>query len=801
LTAGRFVADPFAEDGGRLYRTGDRVRWLADGRLEFLGRADDQLKVRGFRIEPGEIEFALALHPQIGSAVVSAHGEGAERRLVAYLVAGEEGGTTPPPGELREHVRQTLPEYMVPSLFMELPTLPLTPNGKINRFALPEPEGPRPESRYVAPVTTTEELLAGIWAQVLGADRVGVTDGFFDLGGHSLLAAQVISRIREAFRVEIPLATLFDAPTVRELAAAVDGAGRDDVLPPIVNADRTQALPLSFAQQRLWFLDQLEPGSVEYNLPTPMRWRHDVDVDALAAALSAVVARHEVLRTRLTAGADGAAYQVIDPPSEFALPVVDVSGSKNPTVITRELLSADAVTPFDLANGPMIRATLIRLAQDEHVLALSTHHVVSDEWSDRILQRELLALYEAFRAGEPDPLPPLSVQYADFALWQRAWLTGEVLERQLDYWRQELAGVPVLELPTDRPRPPVRSTEGAVHRFSVPDRTAEALRALSGRSGTTMSMTLLAAFSVLLGRYAGSEDVVVGTPVANRNRAETEDLIGFFVNTLVMRTDLSGDPSFGDVLGRVRGTALGAYGHQDVPFEQLVDDLVVERDRSRTPLFQVLYTYAAAALDDVHHEETGAEPDAGPGRNSGPLPVKYDLMLALAESGDALTAELQFSTALFDAVTVERMAGHLVRLLEAVAVDADQRVAELPLLAVGEVDQLTRGWNDTAVAWPVSVAGVHEWIAGRAAVVPDAVAVVSGEVSLTYGGLVARANRLAHHLRGVGVGAESVVALCLERGVDLVVAALAVWQAGGAYLPLDPEFPVERLEFMLADSG
>ncbi|MGN9822060.1 non-ribosomal peptide synthase/polyketide synthase, partial [Streptomyces sp. SD11] len=674
LTAERFVADPFAADGGRLYRTGDRVRWLADGRLEFLGRADDQLKVRGFRIEPGEIEFALALHPQIGSAVVSAHGEGAERRLVAYLVAGEEGGTTPPPGELREHVRQTLPEYMVPSLFMELPTLPLTPNGKINRFALPEPEGPRPESRYVAPVTTTEELLAGIWAQVLGADRVGVTDGFFDLGGHSLLAAQVISRIREAFRVEIPLATLFDAPTVRELAAAVDGAGRDDVLPPIVNADRTQALPLSFAQQRLWFLDQLEPGSVEYNLPTPMRWRHAVDVDALAAALSAVVARHEVLRTRLTAGADGAAYQVIDPPSEFALPVVDVSGSKNPTVITRELLSADAVTPFDLANGPMIRATLIRLAQDEHVLALSTHHVVSDEWSDRILQRELLALYEAFRAGEPDPLPPLSVQYADFALWQRAWLTGEVLERQLDYWRQELAGVPVLELPTDRPRPPVRSTEGAVHRFSVPDRTAEALRALSGRSGTTMSMTLLAAFSVLLGRYAGSEDVVVGTPVANRNRAETEDLIGFFVNTLVMRTDLSGDPSFGDVLGRVRGTALGAYGHQDVPFEQLVDDLVVERDRSRTPLFQVLYTYAAAALDDVHHEETGAEPDAGPGRNSGPLPVKYDLMLALAESGDALTAELQFSTALFDAVTVERMAGHLVRLLEAVAVDADQRV-------------------------------------------------------------------------------------------------------------------------------
>ncbi|MGC5568960.1 condensation domain-containing protein, partial [Streptomyces sp. FR-108] len=585
----------------------------------------------------------------------------------------EEGGSTPPSGELREHVRQTLPEYMVPSVFMDLAALPLTPNGKIDRLALPEPEGLRSEGRHVAPVTPSEDLLAGIWAQVLGVDRVGTTDGFFDLGGHSLLAAQVISRIREAFRVEIPLATLFDAPTVRELAAAVDNAGRGDVLPPIMIADRTRTLPLSFAQQRLWFLDQLEPGSVEYNLPTPMRWRHAVDVDALAKALGAVVARHEVLRTRLTADADGTAQQVIDPPSESPLPVVDVSGSANPAELAGELVSTDAVTPFDLANGPMIRATLIRLAPDEHVLALATHHVVSDEWSDRILQRELLALYEAFRAGEPDPLPPLPVQYADFAVWQRAWLTGDVLGAQLDYWRRELAGVPVLELPTDRPRPPVRSTEGAVHRFAVPASTAEALRALSRRSGTTMSMTLLAAFSVLLGRYAGSDDVVVGTPVANRNRAETEDLIGFFVNTLVMRTDLSGDPSFGEVLGRVRETALGAYGHQDVPFEQLVDDLVVERDRSRTPLFQVLYTYAAAGPDDVHSEDTGTgEPDTGPGRNSGPLPVKYDLMLALAESGGALTAEMQFSTALFDGVTVERMAAHLVTLLGAVAVDADR---------------------------------------------------------------------------------------------------------------------------------
>ncbi|MFD3658962.1 condensation domain-containing protein, partial [Streptomyces sp. NPDC058620] len=567
---------------------------------------------------------------------------------------------------------------MVPSLFVELAALPLTPNGKIDRKALPEPERALGEldGQYVAPATVSEELLAGIWSQVLGVDRVGAADGFFDLGGHSLLATQVISRIREAFGVEVALSALFDHPTVRGLAAAIDGAGEAQALPPVRAADRSRPLPLSFAQQRLWFLDQLEPGAVEYNMSTRLRLTGDIDLAALGAALDAIVVRHEVLRTRLVAGPDGVAHQVIDPPAPMPLPVLDLSGSMDPQAAANDMFAKDTLTPFDLANGPLVRAMLTRLAPDEHVLSLVIHHVVFDEWSDRVFQRELSALYEAFQAGEPNPLPPLTFQYADVVAWQRQWLTGDVLDGQLEYWRHALDAVPTLELPTDRPRPAVRSTDGAVCRFTVPAGTAQALRALSREHGATMFMTLLAAFDILMGRYADTDDVVVGTPVANRNRAETEDLIGFFVNTLVLRTDLSGDPTFSEVLRRVRETALGAYAHQDLPFEHLVDDLVTERDRSRTPLFQTLFSYVAADPSDLHREGssngagTPSRSAADAGAHSGPVPVKYDLVLALADADDVLAAEIQYSTALFDAATVERMAGHLVTLLDAVAADA-----------------------------------------------------------------------------------------------------------------------------------
>ncbi|MGI5423693.1 non-ribosomal peptide synthase/polyketide synthase [Streptomyces sp. CA-179760] len=785
LTGARFVADPFAADGSRMYRSGDVVRWLADGRLDFVGRADEQVKVRGFRIEPGEIEAVLAGHPQVRTAVVAAFGEGTDRRLAAYVVPADGVVGMPPPGELREFVSGRLPEFMVPSVFVELAGLPLTANGKLDRSALPAPEVRQSSGEgFVAPAGTTQELVAGIWAGVLGLDRVGATDSFFELGGHSLLATQVISRIREVLGVDVPVAAMFDQPTVRGLAQAVAQAS-GTVAPPMTVADRAQPLPLSFAQQRLWFLDQLDPGSTGYNLPMPIRLDGALDLAALTAALEAMVARHEVLRTRLVADGDGVPHQVIDPPAAFPLAVVDASGEADPDTYAAELLRADATEPFDLADGPLVRATLIKVADEKCVLLLTAHHVIFDEWSDHLFQRELSALYEAFRAGEPNPLPALPVQYADFSVWQRAWMSGDVLDDQLDYWRDELAHAPVLDLPTDRPRPAVRSSAGAVQAFSVPVRTAEALHDLSRECGASMFMTLLAAFDVLLGRYAGSEDVVVGTPVANRNRTETEGLIGFFVNTLVLRTDLSGDPSFREVLARVRETALGAYAHQDVPFEQLVDELVTERDRSRTPLFQVLFSYVA---------------DGGSYTNpDGVLPSKFDLSVRIEGSDGTLSGQIEYSTALFDAATMERLAGHLVTLLDAVVLDPGQRVGELPVLSAGERELVVEGWNASSVELPALA--VHELIAERAVAAPDVVAVVAGGESVTYGGLMARANRLAHLLRGMGVGAESVVGLCLRRGVDMVAAMVGVWQAGGAYLPLDPEYPADRLGFMLADAG
>ncbi|WP_190858207.1 non-ribosomal peptide synthetase [Actinomadura sp. RB99] len=808
LTAERFIADPFAGDGSRLYRSGDRARWRADGLLEFTGRADEQVKVRGFRIEPGEIEAVLTAHPDVADVAAGVLGEGADARLVAWLVpAGPEAGI-PEAGELREFAARRLPEFMIPAVFTEVAAFPLTPSGKLDRAALPDPGTERPEvsAGYQPPRTETEQVLAGIWTQILGIERVGRNDDFFELGAHSLLATRMISRIRRVFGVDVPLTAVFDEPTVAGLASVIEQAAAGAAAPPIVPVPREQRLPLSFSQQRLWFLDVLEPGSVEYNVPMPLRLPAAVDVAALTAALSAVVGRHEVLRTRLVAGDDGVPHQVIDPPSPFSLPVVDVSASVNPHHAVQALVVADALTPFDLAAEPLIRACLVRVSDDEHVLVMSLHHVVSDEWSGQILRDELATLYEAFRRGEPDPLPALPVQYADFAVWQRRWLTGEVLEEQLAYWRERLAGVPVLDLPTDRPRPPVRSTSGAVIRFAVPGLVAEGLREAARAAGASMFMTVLSAFMVLLGRYAGQDDVVVGTPVANRDRAETEGLIGFFVNTLVMRADLSGDPSFTEVVRRVRTMVLAAHAHQDLPFEQLVDDLVTERDRSRTPLFQVLFGYDTLG--------SGSEGGSGPARElnwdgdigwaargglDDALAVKADLELTMTDRDGELAGAVEYSTALFDAGSVARLVGHLGVLLEGIGGGGgERRLSELRVVSEGERAELL-GWGAGGEAGVES--GVVGSVLGHARVRADAVAVVVGDVSVTYGWLVRRAERLAGHLRGLGVGPGSMVALCVPRDVEMVLGILAAWLAGAAYVPLDPKYPADRLGYMLADSG
>ncbi|WP_203854785.1 non-ribosomal peptide synthetase, partial [Dactylosporangium siamense] len=784
LTAERFIPDPFAGDGSRLYRSGDRVRTLDDGALVFVGRTDEQVKVRGHRVEPGEIEAALAAHPTVAAAVVVADGEGPECRLVAYVVPAAASDGLPDPGALRRFLGLSLPEPMLPAVFVELASLPLTPNGKVDRAALPSPDGTRlaAGTGFAEPVTPMQTTLAQVWAEVLGVERVGLHDDFFDLGGHSLLAMGVVSRLRTALSVEVPLQALFEQPTLAGLCEVLEELAVAAAAPPIAAIDRSGPLPLSFAQQRLWFLAQLDPGSVDYNASITIRVPEPVDPAALRAALTALTARQDVLRTRLVAGDDGVPYQVVDPPSPVELLQADVGGEPDPTGAARALLAVAASRPFDLATGPLVRGLLIRGADGEQLLGLAMHHVVADEWSLGILRRELLELYAAGRAGREPALEPLPIRYADYAVWQRRWLTGDVLRAQLGYWRERLSGAAVLDLPTDRPRPAVRSTAGAVLDFTVPAEVAEGLRVLSRSVGVSMFMTVFAAFNVLLSRYTGQDDIVVGTPIANRNRTEIEGLVGFFVNTLVLRTDLSGDPTFTELLGRVRAATLGAYDNQDLPFEHLVDELGVDRDRSRTPVFQVLFNYA-----------TGD--GSGPARR----PVKYDLTVSMGEAGAGLTGEVHYSTALFDDDRMARLIGHLQRILEGVAADAGRRVSRLPMLSGAEVRDLAV-WCDGGDAEPWGGA-VHELVAARALTDPDAVAVRSGAVQLTYGRLVERVGALAGRLAAAGVGPGSVVGLRLERGPDLVVAALAVWRAGGAYLPLDPDLPAERLSFIVADSG
>ncbi|HEX8272559.1 MAG TPA: amino acid adenylation domain-containing protein, partial [Longimicrobiaceae bacterium] len=564
LTAARFLPDPFAvEPGTRMYRTGDRLRWRADGRLEFIGRVDEQVKVRGFRIEPGEIEALLSAHPAVREArVIVREDEPGEQRLAAYVVGEVDAG------ELRALLRRSLPEYMVPGAYVVLDTLPLTPNGKLDVRALPAPEYAGAGERYAAPRTPVEEVLAGIWAEVLGVERVGTGENFFDLGGHSLLATRVAARAQAALGTEVPLRALFEAPTVAGLAARVDELLRDGAgvaAGPIARVPRDGSpLPLSFAQGRLWFIDRLEPGSAAYNVPFPLRLRGPLDARALAAALTEIVRRHEALRTVFRAS-DNEPEQVVLPAAPFPLPTVDLAGLPDDArdAEVRRLAAEDAARPFDLARGPLARAALLRAGADDALLLLGMHHVASDGWSLRVLLRELAALYPAFAAGQPSPLPELPVQYADFAAWQRTRLAGEALEGQLGYWRERLAGMPpLLELPTDRPRPPVADDRGGAVGFALSPEAAQALRALARREGATLFAVLLAGFQALLGRYAGSEDVPVGTAVAGRTRLETEGLIGFFVNTLVLRGDLSGGPTGRALVGQARERLLEAHVHQ-----------------------------------------------------------------------------------------------------------------------------------------------------------------------------------------------------------------------------------------------
>ncbi|HEX4954037.1 MAG TPA: amino acid adenylation domain-containing protein, partial [Thermoanaerobaculia bacterium] len=798
---------PFGEGSGeRAYRTGDRVRWLAGGTVEFLGRFDHQVKLRGFRIELGEIEAVLLGTGWVRECVVLVRqGPDGNKQLVGWVVWE---GERRPWSRLRERLGERLPEHMVPARWVELASLPLTPNGKVDRKALPEPGGvideEGDEEEGAAPEGWVEELVAGVWCEVLDLARVGRGASFFELGGHSLLATRVVARLRETLGLEVPLRELFEQPRLAELAAALEerlrgagGWGRP-ALERRERGDEPERLPLSWAQERLWFLEQWEPGGSVYNVPLALRLSGGLSVPVLAASLGVVEERHESLRTRFAGSGESAWQEVVAARWPWPLPVVDVSGLAAPVAEgeARRLMQQDMERGFDLARGPLWRGLLVRLGETEHGLLLLLHHIASDGWSLGVLTRELVALYQAGGDAAAAGLAPLPVQYGDYALWQRSWLSGELLAAELAWWRQRLADWGgLLELPWDRPRPAQRSSAGSAVSFGVPAAVVGQLRAWGRRQGATLFMMLLGALQALLARLSGSEKLVVGTPVAGRTERVTEELIGFFVNTLVVRGDLAGSPTGSELWGRVREELLAAWSHQEVPFEKLVAELEPERSPSFTPLFQVMFV-----LQNAPRQRRGVADLALSSWEWRRWSAKFDLTWsALEEAGGGVRVAVEYATALFDRTTVERWGRSWATLLTAMAETPERPLAALPWLSAAERWQLLGEWNDSAVAFPRE-ATIPALFAEQVALRPEAVALAGGEEQWSYAALAARSWALAGQLRAAGEVLERPVALFAERSVEVVVSLLAILEAGGFYLPLDPAYPEERLRLLLADA-
>jgi amino acid adenylation domain-containing protein/non-ribosomal peptide synthase protein (TIGR01720 family) len=795
LTADRFVACPFPVTAGeRMYRTGDLARWTASGELVFAGRADTQVKVRGFRVEPGEIEAVLAGEPGVAQAVVVAREESpGQKRLVGYVVP--EPGVDISPAVLREQASVVLPEYMVPAGVVVLAELPLTPSGKVDRAALPAPDFGGLASAD-APRTPVEEVVCSLFAEVLGVDRVGPHDSFFDLGGDSLLGMRLIARLRAVLEAEVTIRDLFAGPTPAAVCSlAVSGGPSRPVLAPVARPER---VPLSFGQQRMWFLNRLESAAAVYNIPLAVRLSGDLDVAALEAALADVAGRHESLRT-VFPDTDGVPRLEIrtGPGAVPSLEVRDTAEAELPGV-----LAAVARAGFDVSGELPWRVVLVRLGPAEYVLVVVVHHIAGDGWSMGVLARDVSAAYAARRSGRAPRRVPLPVQYADYAVWQRELLgseddPGSVVSGQLGYWRQVLTGLPgELTLPADRPRPAAASHQGG----SVPVRISAAAYAglaETARTGqATAFMVLQAAVALWLSRLGAGEDIPVGTVVAGRGETALDQLVGFFVNTLVLRTDVSGNPAFGELVDRARETALGAYAHQDIPFERLVEDLAPARSLARHPLFQVMLTFTNM-LDEQNADWNlpGLRADLS---LAVPDTPKFDLALSLGEVQDGVEGALDYSTDLFDHDTAERLVAWLVRVLEQVAGDPGIRAGRVELLSGSERRQVVAGWNDTATEVPAAtVPGLFAAVVARS---PDAVAVASAEGSWSYAGLDAASSRLAGYLAGLGAGPGALVAVAVLRSADLVVALLAVLKAGAAYLPVDPEYPARRIAVMLADA-
>ncbi|MFH8470763.1 amino acid adenylation domain-containing protein [Streptomyces sp. NPDC017991] len=800
-TAAGFVADPHGPAGSRLYRTGDLVRTRADGETEFLGRVDDQVQIRGVRVEPRESEAALMSHPEVADAVVvpgvRRDGAAGHAFLAGYAVtARTPAGARTGPAELRAFFDGVLPRPLVPAVLIVLDRIPLLPNGKVDRRALP-PAEPDAGVAHESPRTPAEELVAEVWQRALGVARVGVHDDFLALGGDSVLAMRIVSELRRhtgsVLQADnLTTAALFEHGTVAAVAAA---AGTADRAHPIEALPRDRPLPLSAAQQRLWFLDQFQPGGTEYGTATGFRLRGELDTEALRTALDALVARHEPLRTTFDT-VDGRGVQIVGPP--FAVPVepVDLTGRPEPerSAEADRVLHAELGRPFDLRRGPLLRVLLVRSADDDHLLVLHQHHIVTDGWSTGVLTGDLGELYSAAARGEPPRLAPLPVQYADFAAWQHERLAGPALDGALAYWRRQLAGMSPAELPTDRPRTAVRTFSGALHRFTVPASLTARLTEVGRACGATPFMVLAAAVQVLLARYGGQRDVALGTATSGRDLAELEGLAGFFVNTVVLRSQVDGALAFTEFLGRVRATVLEAFAHDALPYDRLVDAVRPERDASRSPLFQLALVLQNAPrqplrMAGLHAEET-------------PLPstsALFDVTLELEPRDGALAGTIEYNTDLFAPDTAARLAGHLLVLLEGIAAQPRCRLSRLPMLTAAELSRLSQ-WSWAGETGPAGRT-VCDLVAEQARRRPGATAVTAGEETLTYARLLSRADEVAARLTARGIGPGAVVGVCLERGVTLVVALLGILRAGAAYLPLDPRYPAGRLAFMLTDSA
>lgn len=774
----------------RLYRTGDQARYLPDGQLVFMGRKDAQIKLRGHRIEAGEIEAALLQEPDIHNcAVLLVKDNRATEQLAAYIAGAE--GCKPDVSQLRQHLRGKLPAYMVPAAFVTVEEIPLTANGKLNRAELPEPEW-QSDTEFAEPRDQMESQLADIWCEVLQLERVGINDDFFALGGHSLLATQLIARIREQLQIEPSLRSIFETPTISGFAESLATVGASVSDLEIPRRDPASEIPQSFAQQRLWFIDQFEPDSTAYNLTHAVKLLGPLEPLVLQAAIDKLVARHASLRTIFASGVDGE-IQIINEATQVLLEECELPGTDEAKLSS--WVTSIATTPFDLQKGPLIRFKLAELRPSEHVLVMSMHHIISDMWSLNLLWRDLTFFYNAKLGAEVGDLPGLTIDYADYSVWQRNWLSGKELDQQFGYWQTQLQDAPaLLELPTDRPRPARPSYRGDTVFWELSSDTSRELRRLATAQGASMFMVLLAAFNVLLRRYSGSEDIVVGSPIAGRRHKELENLIGFFINTLVLRIRAEGNPPFLDLLRLVKQITLDAYDHQDLPFEKLVEELQPTRDMSYSPLFQVSFILQNAPGTPAHFEGLEAS-----GLNVEHGQSKFDLNLACSDYGDAITGLFEFNTDIFDRSTVERMSAHFTRLLESVAADAGRRIHHLPMLADGETHQLLVEWNATDVSYPPGIT-VHGLFEQQAAVSPENIALWTRQGELSYAELNRRANILACQLIDAGAGPDRLIAISCERSAELIIGLLAILKSGSAYVPVDPKYPSDRIEFMLTDS-